>query len=450
MILSSPINFIRLGKTTTTMLRLNRILTARQSMKLHLMTPLLFVLASGPGCGTAPVSTPSKLHSAARVEGACDDTEVVTRPYFPEDSKSPTFQYRYKYIRREAATKTVVFLPGGPGDTSINLASNQYFLDLFFPNDVNIVLTDPRGTGCNDVVPSPIPDGFFSTNHISSDVLSIVEQRRLGDYIIFGWSYGTMVATVVASQAEAIGFAPYAVVLQSTIGKHFGDEFDVYSGFQREWDKVWSALSPPIKDLLSEAPLPFGLSSAQWGAYIVGKTMFPSRRTLSEELSVLEGGTQDQLDRLKTKVIEWATSIMSSDPNYERIYKSIACDEIASSDNTDIALINGDLIGHQTLGFCADRSMAHPFDSSSYQLSMPVFYLQGADDPATTVENAKYHFNNQTHGRNFLISVPLIGHRPVDRLADCYTDLWRSFENAGAMIDEAIANCSAGPSLQSK
>src|SRR4051812_238856 len=53
----------------------------------------------------------------------CTDSDVyhVKRPYFPEhpDSKE-SFELAYRYHPAAAGMPTVIYFPGGPGETSIN------------------------------------------------------------------------------------------------------------------------------------------------------------------------------------------------------------------------------------------------------------------------------------------------------------------------------------------
>lgn len=117
----------------------------------------------------------------------------------PKEHDNPsagTFPYRYElsFVNKDPEATTAVYLPGGPGGGSIGETAR---FQENFPT-MNLVLIDPRGVGCN----FQGPDGFklrqLSTEEHARDVLDVIKQLKLKNFIIYGISYGTVVGTKVA------------------------------------------------------------------------------------------------------------------------------------------------------------------------------------------------------------------------------------------------------------
>src|SRR5690349_7867087 len=223
--------------------------------------------------GTTTSTPPPELaRPPAPAEGsACAGSPpgVVTieRPMFPDSDGSGTFGYSFKrYAGTDPSAPTVIFLPGGPGGASIDterppLATPRYTL----------IMTDPRGVGCN-APPRPdyYPSQFYSSVNFADDVIALIEDQQLDNYIVYGISYGTLLGTILANRIEERGLPrPRAVVLEGVLGEAFTPDTPAdYLGFQERWRDVRDRLDPSIRQQLMADPLPGGLSAEQWGAAI--------------------------------------------------------------------------------------------------------------------------------------------------------------------------------------
>ena len=98
----------------------------------------------------------------------------------------------------------MIFLPGGPGQLSME---ESLGIDKIVPESWGLVLTDPRGVGCNFNGKTVYPREFYQTQHIAHDVLSVIKdlKRPHSEIVLFGVSYGTVVATEVSHLAEKLG-----------------------------------------------------------------------------------------------------------------------------------------------------------------------------------------------------------------------------------------------------
>jgi pimeloyl-ACP methyl ester carboxylesterase len=368
-----------------------------------------------------------------------------------QEGRSETFDYHYKLVMRDPSLPTLVMLPGGPGDLSIPWALDAATLDSLLPKTYNLILTDPRGIGCNPV-PTP-PVDFFTTDNLASDVLAIIAARGLTDYYLFGWSYGTQLATVVASAAESRGMAPRGLVLEGTVGRYFDDAtMPIYGGFEREWMRVKAALSPAVAARFESPMLPLGLSGAQWAAFINDNTLLaiPGQPGLVDRLTGVGSADPAVLAALEKDVRATADGFLGTPPELKELYPSIVCGELATSDNTDMALVGGVMVGHQDPDFCRDRPLARPFDSARYPVRAPIIYVQGDQDPATTLENARYHFDHQVEGPKHLVTVPGGSHYPFGAMADCFAAFWDGVRTNTTSLAAALDTCRVKPTLSSK
>src|SRR5262249_17267141 len=155
------------------------------------------------------------------------------------------YGFRYKPASR-AGAPVVVYMPGGPGMTSTDAPPE------FLPPGWGYLLTDPRGVGCNTLASVPAPNlsqRFFQTAEIAHHVAAAILDRKLDDYVLYGISYGTMLATEVAQDLESLKIArPKAVILEGVLGRAF-DENDVGAPAIALWEELRTMLP---RDVVSE------------------------------------------------------------------------------------------------------------------------------------------------------------------------------------------------------
>jgi pimeloyl-ACP methyl ester carboxylesterase len=119
----------------------------------------------------------------------CNGPEIVRfeRPVVPGQPK--TFSYAVQvHHGADADSPFIVFMPGGPGYTTINTIPLELLPGL------NYVLTDQRSTGCN-VADDNWPDAALTTDILAEDVADAVVRLNLKNYVLFDHSFGTVHAT---------------------------------------------------------------------------------------------------------------------------------------------------------------------------------------------------------------------------------------------------------------
>ena len=140
------------------------------------------------------------------IAAPCNHSNVKTLSNLSTYISQPsTFEYKYQYFPPATANDPVViFLTGGPGQTAIGNKMSS------FPKEFGQILIDPRGIGCN--LPSTAtayPGDFYTTDNYVKDLLEVVKDTGVTqNLIVYGISYGTIVATQLASELERNGIYP--------------------------------------------------------------------------------------------------------------------------------------------------------------------------------------------------------------------------------------------------
>lgn len=328
------------------------------------------------------------------------------------------FNYKYQFIENGRDLPTIVHIPGGPGDTYLTKTKKIEGLIAF-----NHILIDPRGVGCNHN--TDIPDALLSTNEHATDIMRIIESLNLQNYILYGISYGTVVATVMGEKFSELTEVPKpkAILLEGVVGKAF--EQGEYGGeFKKGWGNTLSNVDGLFEIFSDNSNLPYGYTNVEWWSLI--KTTLSAFGGLSIQIfSALKNE-----DPRAEKLFEEFTS--SDTPNYlgrNRFYDWVACREIFPAKNSLQGFWNGDFTDIDLQDFvdtydsiesvddlpgtCLNVELSTPYDSAEYQVrSIPLYYLQGENDPNTSLEQAKYHHAQQHSTDKYFIEVEKSGHNP--------------------------------------
>ncbi len=232
-------------------------------MKLALLAAVLAACATTAG-GSDPAPEPPVLALAADLPAVCDGPEMVriTRPVATDDPSLGTFSYGFRYKPAAAGAPVLVYVPGGPGMTSIDQVPGM------LPASWGYLLTDPRGVGCNRLAQLPTPDvaaAFWRSEQVSRDVLAAIADRQLDDYLVFGISYGTEVATLIASEVDSQQQAGLrAVVLEGVLGRYFMPGEYYATAVSAQWDDLRALMPADVRTELDTAPSPFGIAPLGW------------------------------------------------------------------------------------------------------------------------------------------------------------------------------------------
>jgi len=358
----------------------------------------------------------------------CAGITIVSTParHYWSDPLSQTFPYRAE--RRDAGPGQpwVIYLPGGPGQTSIGAAPPG-------PGAYNWILTDPRTQGCNAV--AGIPDESLTSEALARDVLAIIKAQAIPTgYLIYGQSYGTVVATILASLAEADLSAPKpgAILLEGVNGRAArahalmwpSGTSGVITPQQEEWVRIRSLILPAAIAELDATPPPLGFTAEQRGAYLYAILPFGDYPVIgnyvASQVNKLAGTPEDR------GALQKSISSALAAPSREPIATQIRCRELWARVPT-VTYSGGQIIGIGDSCAAAGLTLT-PWDSKVWSVAKPIIYFEGERDSLTDPENAGYHFwSHYGAPRTFVYVRGGAGHLPLSSqmfYSGCRGSVW--------------------------
>ncbi len=371
----------------------------------------------------------SLLISAFTSSNAWSKSEACESKHIKKIAR-PTFSYSFFHVAADEGSPTVLFIPGGPGQTSIDNKGVE------IPLSFGIIYTDPRGVGCNEVDSTKTPDEFYTTQNVASDIVSIVSELKLKNYIIYGQSWGTAVAQIAVSQIEKLGLVPpKALVLEGVLGRAFATKSEVLDGFNQSWKNIKNQMEPEIiKGLTNDSYM--GLTSEEWGSLIRGRLATGEAKTIDFLTQVSQMPDYNVQAQLRA-----ANGVKPVDPNHKKLYDLIACRQMYNNNselNRNIVLVNGELdFGKSSL--CQGIESLNPFDSKIWQVKTKTYYFSGASDPLTPVWQRDYHINNQKSSEKVVITLNGAGHLPLrSDLFLLSRKIWNSINENGKDLKSIV------------
>lgn len=377
----------------------------------------------------------STLTANAEIPPHCASAAIrsVERPL----SDGTTFTYRFSVSPGPLASEAspaVIFLPGGPGQTSMSMG-------LSYPDEFIVVRTDPRGAGCN-AVPG-LRDEDLTSERIAHDIVEIIRALQPRKYILHGTSYGSLVATMTAAFAREQNLpAPLAVVLEGTLGRAFKAN-EYLQGYLQQWQKWKPEVAPEVLRLL-EQPIIFGIERKRWMAWLAAMMTYgkfsDGSSLLVNDLSLLK---QNSDEKRREGVLKRVRKMSEpSTPDTTRLYRQIVCREFVSDIRDikyDFDFVDGNLKGVEAR-WCGNLPMDRSFDSFEFQIQAPIYYFMGELDPATPEWQARYHFSKQLSLPRTIVSVKNAGHFALSgSLMSCSTQVWREIVRGDIAV--ALKSC---------
>lgn len=348
------------------------------------------------------------------------------------------FFYHYRLISAERKNAPVViYLPGGPGGTSIGAA------DPRISKEYSLVLTDPRGAGCNDSIDISSPD--INSELIADDVIELVRHLNPKNYILHGHSYGTVVATIFSKKIAKLKLPqPNAIVLEGVFGQYWDQRKNEY-GLVSSWKKIFHSLSEQMQTKLSRhAESPLAEKQDHWFQAIyqflyLGKIYFLPY-SYDDLLKNFTARTEGRVYPEDLKKL-YDSINFGGLPSSEKTWEAIACNELFYSAKESLDYSYGQLFQKSKRRCRADR--LNPYDSASWQMKHKTVYFVGENDPSTPLWQGAYHFDRQKENEKLFIRVQGAGHRPFQlNLKDCSSHLYGAlFKNL--QLREELKKCAA-------
>jgi pimeloyl-ACP methyl ester carboxylesterase len=404
------------------------------------------------------------VNARADLPKACSRKDVYTTsvPLDYDNPKSEKIEYRYQLFEASVpGAPTIVFVPGGPGAASIADWDSEIYAGEFksygYSKNFNILFVDPRGVGCNSEKSEAVFKNTVSTEVLALDTLAAVRDAKVSDYVIYGQSYGSMWATVLAAKAELDGGPkPKAVLISGVIGHGLKGTGNSYThGVMAQWARIKEKLDPRIPELLKQEN-PLGVEDSKWRWFIqIGiyrgawthSAGFSYR--LFDDLNLAISTDPKDLEKLKDLLNESTSSTPLDEEFSEPLFGAVACAEITDT-APDGMFSKGEIIEKPNTDPCTKGQLSRAFDAGNYKIRSPIYYLSGSLDPSTSFENARYHFENSRYSKRYFLTVPEGGHNPVGYvLPDCVESFWSSLRKASeSSLRATLKKCQAPLKLE--
>lgn len=405
------------------------------------------------------IAAPTELALASNLAEHCSGPEVVriSRPASNGDTKTFEYGFRYKAPSSPDAP-VVVFLPGGPGQGSMENGAD------WVPADWGYLNTDPRGVGCNTLANVPTGEDaarFFNTEELTADVIAAIRDRGLTNYIIFGVSYGTLLGTTLAHHLEQQHVAaPKAVVLEGVLGKAFGNTDSDYPGenYEAQFERIRTILPADVLTELDTSPTPFGLTPEEI-TRAMQALMPASIGTAATQLYSLSKTAEGITDEIREQAFQTLKStgdaIQLSSPSEVALYRYIACREIMETvpaSDLDIVFKAGHLVRNKAEEGtkCKELHVTNAFDSAKLQFSAKTYYFLGENDVATPPWQGTYNYEHH-NGSAVKVITAKGGHNSLRYNQEaCTPKVMASIANGGADLEAVLATCPLPVSVESK
>jgi pimeloyl-ACP methyl ester carboxylesterase len=326
-----------------------------------------------------------------------------------------------KARRLEALTQpkagTVVYLCGGPA-TCVDRDHQNV------PLNFEIVTFDYLGLGENTL--GPAQPELLSLESQATAVQKIVEAFHLDRYIIYGQSFGTVVATMAASQIGKSKSTPQpqSVILE---GVSTARRLWNLNGYQTTADRTWSLLTTQEKaefqKKLAETKKKLAPRDAPYLEVILTQKLWhgpvQTAQALKDWMSL---ALKERLKQVHEMVPELKKPELRYDA-YTRMYNASACQAMPGKIRKKPMRFFNNLIRspYGNRDFCECRTIARNYDPKNFQIRAPILYINGEYDPATPMSMANYHYQSQkTSAAKTLVSVKDGGHfSTIYELASC-------------------------------
>ncbi len=382
---------------------------------------------------------------------ACSTAEIhsIQAPCNPSSPSSPRLPLAFRFRPpKHSGGLTVVVLQGGPGLPGIGRQTWP------IPDDLGVVQLDPRGVGCNNPFASCENAASASTAMLADDVLAVLDELRLGPFVLWGASYGSALATVVASKLERRGGATArAVVLEGPVGTAFTSRSPL-DGYTREWKVLLQRLAPVVREQLERPDPPLHASPAVWGRMLQEYLALGEGRDGSHALAELLGElAAPELSHGRLAHLLQLTALQPPLPAaVVKAYSAIACRELfraVSSADADFQLRGGALVPAPA-DLCSPNALIAPFSASHWPIRRtPLIYVAGENDPVTPMWQTEAHLDSESGADRLVVSVPGGGHEPlVVALGDCAPALFGAAAQGLDPVAKALGRCQHPLSLR--
>lgn len=357
--------------------------------------------------------------SAADAKSSCDGTGV--RAFDPTDGKivaeNQSGQNSKEYVISLSAgglempvsltrfmanvsppKGTVIYLCGGPSECTEHKPRSV-------PSDYDVITFDYIGLGKNGRSDRVLTPEMMSLESQAKVVKEIVRLLKLNDYVVYGQSFGTTVATVAAAQITSESERskglkqPQAVILDGTFGSR--DHNDI-SGYSATAQRAWGMLSDNEKDKFRKAIESTRKDLSLKGLSVNKVDLFWTKKLWEgpkETVKTMRSWMGEGLNEVLRQVDHQKSGRARDNDAYGRVYDSASCQFMArqkAHDKGPEKFFDGLIVNAFSGDICTCRTVERDFKPRDHQICSPVLYINGEYDPATPFRGALDHFQSQT------------------------------------------------------
>lgn len=374
-----------------------------------------------------------------------------------------TRMYQYEIRRPHPGSPTVIEIPGGPGQGYIG-AMNSVAASAVIPDGFGIISINPRGVGTNDYGADLIGGNYTSDLEVS-DILTIIKAELLDNYLIHGQSYGTLVATKLASKisGDSEVAKPKGIILSGVVNEFYEDQLAAYN-FQieralnafgvREKDKIASGLKNIMKDIFLENENVFAgamMNALLFNTEATNSPFGVYAPNFKKFLDMLATGNRDETNPLYSQLIAFAKANATKKFNFSEVKRkntmaeAIKCTEMSKLGFESDISFNFEKIQFVLLHSDCEKkgySVTNPYHSKNYQIiDIPIYYFQGSIDPATPATDAKAHYVSQQHTAKVYVELTGYSHTNLIGISNCQAGLWTALSHGPNQLSNVIAKC---------
>lgn len=375
------------------------------------------------------------------LEICTESDNIAPLSYVMGDTSNPSKKVKvfYQYIISDKNNPTLIFLPGGPGGHSIGDSEDFEHLTSLF----NILYFDPRGFGCSFMGEEHINYDDLKSERVADDLLKIVQKESLKDFYIYGVSFGTLLGTIATKTLEDNNLPPQALILEGVLGPAFKNWPEVYTSIIADNFNSYLKQETWVLDLLNQIDSIGKDSFSFFDSHIKG--LFSDNGTIAPNDWVLEELLKfKNLDNISLlqKITKFEENQFTNTGTVDIIslrsisVNTIACSELSEQDiDHDVYWDKNSrtVIAKKVLNaadVCASYSFLNPYNPKDFQISSPIYYFQGDEDPATPLNGALNHFTSQRLKENkHFIKVKNSGHSPFyEAYESCSLNIWAEIQ----------------------
>ena len=359
------------------------------------------------------------------------------------------YKVRYQTVKgTREDLPTLIYLQGGPAGNGINPTSTraQAWTELRM---------DMPGTGCSKMFAGVSPNAVdLSTDNFVRLWVQLIHKLKLKKVVLLGRSYGTQVATQLASRLESDGSVKVnSVILEGTTGPA-GSFPQWAAGYFAGWEQLRKDFSSRFSDAELVAQEPFGIPADDFAKFVIyAQTLSYSpdpkgNMKLVHPMDLLETLKDPASSRASKQNVHQTLhqiSLKLSGFISIYLYQRLSCEE-SNPSGFEYNLIwqNGHL-DYPAHGFCEGKpwKLQRPYDPKNYSYRAPTIYIEGGQDPNTPLGGKLYHIDVETASPRKLVVAERGGHGILEggMFDSCKSDVVLDILEHGTVDAKSYAKC---------